>query len=97
MENLVFTQLSVTEVRSLLREEVEAALNAFQPKQPEKETPLGFAQKYISRQEFMAQRNIRSDSTPWLMEQKGKLTPYRFGKEIFYLRSEVDGLIKKAR
>jgi len=44
MENLVFTQLSVPEVRTMLREEVEAALSdivvkALASKQPEQQTP----------------------------------------------------------
>jgi hypothetical protein len=34
MENLVFTQLSVTEVRKMLREEVQAVIKGIHPTKP---------------------------------------------------------------
>ena len=52
-------------------------------------------QEKVSR--FMEERKIKSDSTPWSWENQGKLTPYRFGKSIYYRRVEVDNLMQKAR
>jgi len=54
-----------------------------------------FSKKYISRSKMMEDFNISSPTTPWSWENLGKLTPVKIGRSIFYLRSEVQDLIKK--
>ena len=99
MTDVLLSPIRLSELEVLIKNSVGQALRENKEifNNEIKSDASEFAKKYISRQEFMQERNIKSNSTPWLMQQKGKLTPYRFGKEIFYLRSEVDGLIKKAR
>jgi len=98
MTDVLLSPIRLSELEVLIQNSVVKALTereALKPRQ--EETPSDFTKKYISRQQFMKERNIKSDVTPWKMENRGELTPFRFGKEVFYLRSQVDKLMKKAR
>lgn len=95
-DDIVLISIPETTIRNIIRSEFERALKEIAKEAP-KETNEDFSKKYISRQDFMKERNIQSDSTPWTWENQGKLKPYKFGKEIFYLRVEVEALIKRSR
>jgi len=98
MEDIVLVSIPENRIRSIIRQEFDHAIESLKTSFPaDNSSPSDFSQKYISRQQFMEERNIKSDSTPWTWENQGKLTPYKFGKEIFYLRTEVDSLMEKVR
>ena len=98
MTDILLSPIRLNELERLIENSVQKVFDENKDFQPSSQPDTSdFSQKYISRQQFMEERNIKSDSTPWSWENAGKLTPYRFGKSIFYLRSEVDDLMEKAR
>ena len=98
LDNIILSPIRLDELQRLIENSVQKVFDENKDSQPSSQPDASeFNKKYISRQQFMRERNIKSDSTPWTWENQGKLTPYKFGKEIFYLRDDVDNLMEKAR
>ena len=83
------------ELKESLKSVLPKLLKEFIPKVEGKNG--NFPDKYVSRQEVMKAFQLRARSSIWQWENKGKLTPYKIGRRVFYLREEVDKIIEKAR
>ncbi|MFH2143309.1 MAG: helix-turn-helix domain-containing protein [Bacteroidota bacterium] len=90
MENLVFTQLSVQEVRNMLREEVKKALNET-PQLQGNQLP-----EYLSIQELSEMINLAVPSIYGMVHRKQ--IPYvKRGKKLIFEKTQIDAWLKNGR
>ena len=90
MENMVFTQLSVQEVRNMLREEVKNALNEL-PQVMGNQMP-----EYLTIQELSELLNLAVPSIYGLVHRKQ--IPYiKRGKKLIFEKSQVEEWLKSGR
>lgn len=45
--------------------------------------------EFITRKQFQEKMRIRSSKTIWSWEKEGKLKPHKFGKFVYYKKSEL--------
>jgi excisionase family DNA binding protein len=90
MENIVFTQLSVQEIRNMLREEVRNAL---------KESPQihgNQSPEYLAIQELSELLNLAVPSIYGLVHRKQ--IPYiKRGKKLIFEKSQIEEWLKNGR
>jgi excisionase family DNA binding protein len=90
MENLVFTQLSVQEVRNMLREEVKKALNE-SPQLQGNQLP-----EYLTIQELSEMINLAVPSIYGMVHRKQ--IPYvKRGKKLIFEKSQIEEWLKNGR
>ena len=91
MENLVFTQLSVSEVRQLLRQELEAffAERALISPQPESDQIGGI--------ELAEQITGLAKPTIYGLVAQSKIPCMKQGKKLYFSRQELTDWIKQGR
>jgi excisionase family DNA binding protein len=90
MENLVFTQLSVQEVRNMLREEVKKALNE-SPQLQGNQLP-----EYLTIQELSEMINLAVPSIYGMVHRKQ--IPYvKRGKKLIFEKSQIEEWLKHGR
>ncbi len=82
MENLVFTQLSITEVRKMLREEVQAAINGIQSTKAENTDEL------LNIQEVAKFINMAVPSVYGLVHFK-KIPHIKRGKRLIFEKKYI--------
>lgn len=90
MENLFFTQLSIQEIRNLLREEIHAAMKdvAF--------TNANRNPEYLSIQEVSEMLNLAVPSIYGLCHRK-KIPYIKRGKKLIFEKSQVEVWLKNGR
>ena len=90
MENLVFTQLSVQEVRNLFREEIKKALNESHIIQGNQ------LPEYLTIQELSEMINLAVPSIYGMVHRKQ--IPYvKRGKKLIFEKSQIEEWIKNGR
>ncbi len=90
MENLVFTQLSVQEVRNMLSEEVKKALNET-PQLQGNQLP-----EYLTIQELSEMINLAVPSIYGMVHRKQ--IPYvKRGKKLIFEKSQIEEWLKNGR
>ena len=91
MENLVFTQLSISEVRSLFRQELQSF---FAEKQPPAPVPDG--EKFLSVKETSEYLQV---AIPTIYEwtSQGKIPFFKQGKKLYFSRAELAAWIESGR
>jgi len=90
MENLVFTQLSIQEIRNMLREEVRKAINE-SPQVMGNQIP-----EYLTIQKLSEMINMAIPSIYGLVHRKQ--IPYiKRGKKLIFEKSLVEEWLKKGR
>ncbi|MBI5538923.1 MAG: helix-turn-helix domain-containing protein [Bacteroidia bacterium] len=90
MENLVFTQLSVQEVRNMLREEVKKALKE-SPQLQGNQLP-----EYLTIQELSEMINLAVPSIYGMVHRKQ--IPYvKRGKKLIFEKSQIEEWLKNGR
>ena len=93
MENLVFTQLSVPEIRLLFRQELETYFSTKESNnnQPEPERWLNLADLC----EYLPEKPVKDTVYGWVHK---RLIPFnKKGKKLYFLKSEVDAWLKTGR
>jgi len=91
MENIVFTQLSVQEVRQMLREEVQTALKEFQPLQKSDE---GY--ELMTIQDLAQYINMAVPSVYGLVHQK-KIPHIKRGKRLIFEQKQIIEWLQSGR
>ena len=93
MENLVFTNLSIPEIRQLFRQELEAYFEA--NKQPE-QTPTEQPEQFLTIQEAAEFLRL-SVPTLYGKVSKGELPVMKRSKRLYFSRTELMEYIKEGR
>lgn len=92
MENLVFTQLSIPEIRQLFRKELESYFSCNNPSvTPHKETD-----QLLSVQEAAAFLNL-SVPTIYGYVQRQEVPVSKRGKRLYFSRNELTDWVKEGR
>ena len=89
MQNLVFTQLSISELRELIREEAANALESFQTANTAEKTTYDFEEgcKYLGI----------STSHGYKLTSAGKIGHYKPGKKIYFHKADLDNFMQESR
>ena len=93
MENLVFTQLSVPEIRLLFRQELETYFSTKESisNRPEPERWLNLAELC----EYLPDKPVKPTVYGWV---HFRVIPcHRRGKKLYFLKSEIDEWLKTGR
>lgn len=91
MENVVFTQLSVTEVRMMIREEVTASLNNSQIARKEKSSL-----EYLTIEEVAKYINMAVSSVYGFVHNK-RIPYIKRGKRLIFEKSKIDEWLQGGR
>lgn len=91
MENLVFTQLSVTEVRKMLREEVQAVIKDFQLPKPVEEI-----NELLSIQQVAKFINMAVPTVYGLVHFK-KIPHIKRGKRLIFEKKQIIEWLQSGR
>lgn len=92
MENVVFTQLTIQEIRSMLREEVRQALKECSPQIIESEFDNGL----MNIQETAQMLNLAVPSIYGLVHRR--VIPYiKRGKKLIFEKSQIEQWLKNGR
>jgi excisionase family DNA binding protein len=90
MENLIFTQLSIQEIRNMLREEVRNALNE------SIQTKVKQSPEYLTVQELSEMINLAVPSIYGMVHRKQ--IPYvKRGKKLIFEKSQIEEWLKNGR
>lgn len=92
MENMVFTQLSVQEVRNMLREEVHHALKEFGQNSVKDKT----GDELLNIQEVAKMLNMAVPSIYGLVHRR-KIPYIKRGKKLIFEKSQVEEWLKSGR
>ena len=93
MENLVFTNLSIPEIRQLFRQELEAYFEA--NKQPE-QTPTDQPEQLLTIQQAAAYLSL-TVPTIYRKVSLGELPAMKQGKRLYFSRIELLEYLKDGR
>lgn len=93
MENVVFTNLSIPEIRQLFRQELETYFEA--NKQPE-QTPTEHPEQLLSIQQAAKFLNL-TVPTMYSKVSKGELPVMKQGKRLYFSRTELMEYVKTGR
>jgi len=93
MENLVFTQLSIPEVRLLFRQELETYFSGkeAQPQQPDTDRWLNLTELC----EYLPDKPVKPTVYGWVHHRV--IPCHRKGKKLYFLKSEIDTWLKAGR
>lgn len=94
MENLVFTQLSIPEVRQIFRQELETYFaNSKQSNEPQQQTDQWFDLNELCN--YLPEKPAKPTVYGWV---HSSIIPFhKRAKKLFFLRSEIDIWLKSGR
>jgi predicted DNA-binding transcriptional regulator AlpA len=93
MENIVFTQLSVPEVRQLFRQELESYFSGKEKKNQQPETDHWLNLNDLCA--YLPDRPTKPTVYGWV---HGRAIPcHKRGKKLYFLKSEIDTWLKAGR
>ncbi len=90
MENIVFTQLSISELRKIFRQEIEDTLlnyNKNGNSNPDRWLSLDELREYLPG------KPTRATIYRWV--KQGKIPTKKFGNRLGFLKSEIDQFLKE--
>lgn len=93
MENLVFTQLSVPEIRQLFRQELETYFDAFKQAEPAEQKDCWFDLTELCR--YHPDKPTKATVYGWV--NAGMIPVHKGGKKLRFLKSEIDEWLKQGR
>ena len=93
MENLVFTQLSIPEIRQLFRQELETYFTAKETNTPKPETERWLNLAELC--EYLPDKPVKPTVYGWVHQRV--IPNHRRGKKLYFLKSEIDTWLKAGR